>query len=440
MKRIFTIAAALLMTASTWAQAPNKMSYQAVVRDASNALVTNQAVGMQISVLQDSTTGTAVYVETQTPSTNANGLVSLEIGAGTVISGDFTTIDWANGPYFIKSETDPTGGTTFTITGTSQLMSVPYALHAKTAGSFSGAITETDPIFGASVASGIVGADTTNWNNKLQTEIDGSVTNEIQSLSIYSDSLMISNSNKVGLSELNYWNYGSNNSLVYSDVLINSKNSSLDIGFQTNKTSVGNEELQGTSSYLQSTISNSNWMIGSKNVVSGLGTGPHVGVFGSGGQDMNYVLGAGVRYGVFGMSTDTDASIPYNSGVYGFSSGNQNINYGVDGTAGSVIGDNYANSGWAWGETDGTNHGLYGYATGSTTANYGVYGVIDAGTISPIRYSGYFKGAPLGVEDDNIYIKDFSKGVILTSPNGTCYQIKVDNTGAISTTAITCPN
>ncbi len=174
MKKIITVCAVLLMTASVFAQAPEKMSYQAVVRDGSNALVSSTAVGMQISILQGSASGTAVYVETQTPTSNANGLVSLEIGAGTVVSGDFTTIDWANGPYFIKTETDPTGGTSYTITGTSQLLSVPYALHAKTAETVTGTITETDPIFGASVASGITGADTTNWNNKLDsyTETD----------------------------------------------------------------------------------------------------------------------------------------------------------------------------------------------------------------------------------------------------------------------------
>lgn len=139
MKKLYTVIAGLMLTASVFAQAPEKMSYQAVIRDASNNLTTTQAVGMQISILQGGATGTAVYVETQTPTTNANGLVSLEIGTGTVVSGDFTTIDWANDTYFIKTETDPTGGITYTITGTSQLMSVPYALHAKTAESVTGA-------------------------------------------------------------------------------------------------------------------------------------------------------------------------------------------------------------------------------------------------------------------------------------------------------------
>ncbi|SDC84416.1 Lcl domain-containing protein [Williamwhitmania taraxaci] len=128
MKRIFTILAAVLMTATVWAQSPEKMSYQAVIRNSSNALVTSTNVGMQISILQGSSTGTVVYTETQTPTTNANGLVSLEIGTGTIVTGTFSAINWATGPYFIKTETDPSGGTAYTIAGTNELMSVPYAL------------------------------------------------------------------------------------------------------------------------------------------------------------------------------------------------------------------------------------------------------------------------------------------------------------------------
>jgi len=183
MKKLCTILAAILMTSSVFlpqqasAQSPEKMSYQAVIRNSSDQLVTGQPVGMQISILQGSASGTAVYVETQTPTTNINGLVSLEIGAGTVVSGDFSNIDWENGPYFVKTETDPTGGTTYTIAGTSQLLSVPYALHAKTAAAVTGTITETDPVFGASLAVGITGTDTAYWNNKLDsfTETDPTV-------------------------------------------------------------------------------------------------------------------------------------------------------------------------------------------------------------------------------------------------------------------------
>ncbi len=153
------------MTACVFAQAPNKMSYQAVIRNNSNALVTNQSVGMRISILQGSESGTVVYAETQTSTTNANGLVSIEIGGGTVELGNFSTINWANGTYFVKTETDPIGGTSYSITVTNQLLSVPYALHAKTATSITGTINEIDPIFETSVASGISTNDITNWNN-----------------------------------------------------------------------------------------------------------------------------------------------------------------------------------------------------------------------------------------------------------------------------------
>ncbi|MCX6325772.1 MAG: DUF1566 domain-containing protein [Bacteroidia bacterium] len=133
MRKFYAIFLVVLLYGSVFAQSPQKMSYQAVIRNLSNQLVTTQ-VGMQISILQGISNGTPVYVETQTPTPNANGLVSIEIGSGTPVTGTFAGIDWSAGPYFIKTETDPTGGTSYTITGTSQLLSVPYALYAKTAG------------------------------------------------------------------------------------------------------------------------------------------------------------------------------------------------------------------------------------------------------------------------------------------------------------------
>lgn len=116
---------------NTNAQAPDKMSYQAVIRNASNALVVNANVGIRVSILQGTATGVAVFSQTQTATTNANGLVSLTIGEGGFVSGDFVAINWGNGPYFIKTETDPTGGTNYTITSTTQLLSVPFAMYAK---------------------------------------------------------------------------------------------------------------------------------------------------------------------------------------------------------------------------------------------------------------------------------------------------------------------
>ena len=192
MKKLYTILAALLVTASTFAQAAEKMSYQAVVRDSGDALVTSQPVGMQISILQNTPIGTAVYVETQTPTTNVNGLVTLEIGTGTVVSGDFTTIDWSADSYFIKTETDPAGGTNYTIIGTSQLMSVPFALYAKTSES-----SETNAI--------------TIANNTTAIALNTAKVGYTEAL-VSANTDVVANTAKVGMpagtaiGQMNYWN------------------------------------------------------------------------------------------------------------------------------------------------------------------------------------------------------------------------------------------
>ena len=134
MKRIYILVSTILLSLGAFAQAPQKMSYQAVIRDVQQNIVVNNPVGMKISVLQGSANGTEVYVESHNSTTNSNGLTSLEIGMGNVINGDFSTIDWANGPYFIKTETTIKGGSNLTITGTSQMLSVPFALYAANSG------------------------------------------------------------------------------------------------------------------------------------------------------------------------------------------------------------------------------------------------------------------------------------------------------------------
>ena len=109
-------------------QAPQKMSYQAVIRNSNDSLLISTQVGMRISLVQGTPSGTVVFSETQTATTNANGLVSLQIGMGTAVTGAFACIDWAAGPYYVKTETDLSGGTNYTIISSNELLSVPYAL------------------------------------------------------------------------------------------------------------------------------------------------------------------------------------------------------------------------------------------------------------------------------------------------------------------------
>ena len=126
------LSVALSLSVIGFSQTPESFKYQAVARDVSGTVLINQAVAFQISLLKGSTTGNAVFVETHSVTTNAFGLVNLEIGKGSLVSGSFSAIDWSADSYFVKIELDETGGTNYKLMGTSQLLSVPYALHAKT--------------------------------------------------------------------------------------------------------------------------------------------------------------------------------------------------------------------------------------------------------------------------------------------------------------------
>jgi hypothetical protein len=117
------------------AQSPEKFNYQAVVRDASGNVLASQSVNFRMSILQGSVDGAAVYVETHTTTSNAHGQVTLSIGSGSPVSGTFTGISWAGSSHFLKTEMDAAGGTSYVLMGTTQLLSVPYALYAKTSGS-----------------------------------------------------------------------------------------------------------------------------------------------------------------------------------------------------------------------------------------------------------------------------------------------------------------
>jgi hypothetical protein len=121
----------LFLIFSANAQAPYKFSWQAVIRDQANNLIVNRPVGLRFIIIQGSANGNIVYGETQRITTNSSGLATAEIGGGTVLFNSIDNINWANGPYFLKTEIDPTGGFSYSINGTTQMLSVPYALYAE---------------------------------------------------------------------------------------------------------------------------------------------------------------------------------------------------------------------------------------------------------------------------------------------------------------------
>ena len=171
MKLLLSLVAIATISLSSFGQATEGFKYQAVIRDASSLILTSQPVGIQLMIRQGSAGGSAVYTETFSPTTNGYGLVNLEIGTGTT-TDDFTLIDWANGPYFIETAVDVTGGVAYQVMGTNQLMSVPYALYAKTAESVM---------------------------NDLVDDADADPTNEFQAVSFSNDTLYLSNGGQVYL-------------------------------------------------------------------------------------------------------------------------------------------------------------------------------------------------------------------------------------------------
>lgn len=134
MKRLNILFALMLAVTTLFAQVPSQFTYQAVVRDANGSLLANGNVGLRLTLLQGSATGTTVWTSSQMVTTNANGLFTVAVGAGGASLDD---VDWSQGPYFLKSEVDPTGGNNYTVSTIQQLISVPYAMRAATVESHS---------------------------------------------------------------------------------------------------------------------------------------------------------------------------------------------------------------------------------------------------------------------------------------------------------------
>ena len=138
MKQIIPLLLSILFANDILAQAPTTMIHEFMVNNSTGTPVASRTIAVRASILQGSSSGTAVYVETHTPTTDANALARISVGAGTVVSGTYGTIDWSAGPYYIKTEVDIAGGSNFGLSNTTQMLSVPFALRAKTAESLSG--------------------------------------------------------------------------------------------------------------------------------------------------------------------------------------------------------------------------------------------------------------------------------------------------------------
>lgn len=354
-KIVFSIAVVLVTAVSVYAQVPQGFNFQAVARGANGEVLSEQALGVQVSIIKGTEAGSPVYQETHTITTNPLGLIQLVIGEGTAAEGQvFSEVDFGNDNYYVKLAIDPSGGTEYADLGTTRLLSVPYALVAQKA------------IEGGSGGEGTDDVITINTADPNQ-----------------QDSLKIIRLGNETVEQLAY-------------------------GVQIEGASTGkNRPLTATINELEANTGSQYAISGT---ASGPGTGTHIGMLGTA---WNPTASGGTRYGVYGQANSLSK---YNYGMNGIALGSGNgdegegfgegsINFGMYGYA---SGNNWSNTGLEArnaGEFGKVNYGVHGLSSAGATdstknyaiagrasgpgINYGVYGSAWNGVEN---HAGYFDG------------------------------------------------
>jgi hypothetical protein len=198
MKPYLVLGAFLALTLPLFGQSPQKFKFQAVARDASGQPYTSINLGVRISLVRDGVSGLIDYAERHVVTTSPLGVFDLEIGGGLPISGTFANADWANHPYYLKVDIDPDGGTNYMNLGTSQLLSVPYAIYAGAAGNGGGG-DPTDELQNLIYNPATQTLTLTNGNTVTLNFPTGT---DAQHLSLNGTNLSIENGNTIDLSPI----------------------------------------------------------------------------------------------------------------------------------------------------------------------------------------------------------------------------------------------
>ncbi len=416
MKKILTLFALALQFAliipHASAQAPEMFSYQGVARDANGDVLENQAIGLKIDIRQSTQTGAVVYSETHTATTNGFGLFNIRIGAGTPELGFISDIDWANGPYFTEVSLDILGGINYQSMGVSQLLSVPFALYAANSG--------TQGPTGSQGIQGVQGPTGANGNDGAVGATGPQGTTGAMGATGPAGDPASGNT----LDEAyNQGGAGAGRTINANDgaVVING-----DDGFIV-MASPGN-------------------------------AGDQIQVTGTGVRMFFNPLRSAFRAGFVNSSVWDHSNLGQNSvamGAAGFASGTSSValgNYTSATASNSVaLGNNTmarSTSEIALGSYNTT------YTPGSTTSWNSTDRILvvgngqssstrsDALVILKNGNAGFGTATPaskLTVTNGDVYITDSTKGVIMKSPDGTCFRMTVSNVGAAVFTPITCP-
>lgn len=426
MKKILLSLGIMLGLFIAQAQAPEKMSYQAVMRNGSGQLLINQSIAVKVSILQGSPAGTLVYSERLTGNTNPNGLISMEIGTGTVLSGTFSTIDWPTGSYYLKTETDPAGGTNYTITGTSQLLSVPYAMYAKSAGGTGGSFTipYTNTVNNASTLFSLIndgdGTSVEGINNTTTSSISSvrGIVNNVSPGGFSSGVRGINN----GTGGLGVGVWGSQNGSgwgvygvtpnglgVYGNASANGTGVYANSNTGTGLTATSNNGIPASISIFNN--ANNNNALN----VSSVGNGTVVNVTTTGN-------GAGVRSSTAaGFSLHGITSAQTSAGVVGDNNGNGEAVVGrtTSDIAGAVVGRN-----------DGGGYGVRGFvATNTTGTSIGVFGQV--GLNSGKGRAGRFENVNATNDFNTLEVETNGAGNIPDNTEGNASSFLVNNTNSV---------
>ena len=398
MKKIFLqIILMSIALSSLYSQTPQSFKYQAVARDNAGNTINNQLVSFRISILNGSATGTSMYSETHQPTTNNFGLANLEIGNGSVVSGNFVFIDWSTGTYFLKVEMDASGGSSYQFMGSSQLLSVPYALYSENTANTDDA--DADP--GNELQSiSKVGNNVTlsDGGGSFTDEVDDADAdpdNEIQTISKVGSTVTLSNDGGSFMDEINDADPDPTNEL--------------NTGLNMNGNSLEVTDAGGTLSVDLGTISaDSDWTISGDNMYStvagnvGIGTTAPAATLEVAGHISTSNTGSSVFLG-WGAGYYDDLSYNYN--VYiGQSSGNLNTTGNNNTACGSY--SLFSSVGGAYNTAIGQKSLYYNVSGNNNTAigneaGHGLYGGSVDGCVYLGNKAGYYNGT-----DNRLYIEN----------------------------------